>query len=76
MLFLTVGMQLVDIAEGSSDKIVSYAADMEKSIDCAVAGVPIEQCSPNLGKVSFEEDVSEFRAVLNETEEKARAVLE
>lgn len=76
MLFLTLGMQLVDIAEGSSDKVISYAADMESAIDCAVAGVPIEQCSPNLGHVSFDSEIEEFRAVLNETEVKAREVLE
>ena len=76
MLFLTLGIQLVDIAEGSSDKVVNYAADMESAIDCAIAGVPIEQCSPNLGKVSFEDDISEFQQVLNETEMRARELLD
>ena len=76
MLFLSIGTQMIDIAEGSSEKAVAFASDMQAAIDCATAGIPLEKCSPNLGKHDFEPDVKEFQQALNETQKELKGVIE
>jgi hypothetical protein len=76
MLFLSIGTQMIDIAEGSSEKAIAFASDMEAAIDCATAGIPLEKCSPDLAKHDFEPDVKEFQQALNETQEQLTEILE
>ncbi len=61
-------LQLQDIAESTSDKAVSYAEDMNSAMDCAMAGIPISRCSPEITKTSFKEEAKEAIELLNSTE--------
>lgn len=58
LLLLGIGMQLVDIAESTGAKAVDFADDMNRAIDCAVMGIELEKCSPNLMSHDFKEEVN------------------
>lgn len=58
MIFLGIGLQLVDIAESTGAKAVDYAEDMNMAMDCAVRGVELEKCSPDLLEHDFEPEIN------------------
>jgi hypothetical protein len=41
-------LQLYGIAQNTSDKVVVFATDADNAVDCAIRGVPIQECSPDL----------------------------
>ena len=47
---LSIFSQLGDIANTSGEKAIQFAGDMSSSMDCAIEGRPLSQCSPNLIK--------------------------
>jgi hypothetical protein len=53
LLVLATATQLYDIAESSSGKAVLFAQDMDDAMDCATAGVDLNQCSPGLYSHDF-----------------------
>ncbi len=57
VMFLGFATQLVDIAESSSAKTLDYTKDMNDAIDCAVRGIDLSVCSPNLMNYDFEEEI-------------------
>ena len=61
-IIIGLTMQLVDIADSTSKKVVKYADDMNNAIDCAFKGVDIYVCSPDLSS-------TDFRPELNQTKE-------
>jgi hypothetical protein len=68
-LILGVTLQLVEIAESSSQKAVKYAEDMNNAIDCAFKGIDISVCSPDLASTSFKEDLIETKEVVDKLKE-------
>lgn len=69
IVVLTASSQLYDIAEQSSNKAVVFAEDIEGAMDCAVQGIELSKCSPNLMNTSFREDMENYSRVLNELNE-------
>lgn len=68
-LMLGFVLQLVDIAESSSEKTLDFADDMNLAMDCAVRGIPIQECAPDLTNHEFKSDIEKTINVLNEMEE-------
>lgn len=64
-------LQLTEIAESTSHKALTFADDMDRAMDCAIAGVNIDVCSPNLKKTDFKQDAREFERINLELIEKA-----
>ncbi|MBN2458499.1 hypothetical protein JXB31_05200 [Candidatus Woesearchaeota archaeon] len=58
IVFLGLSMELVDIAESTSEKTVAFADDMYYAVDCAVRGIDIAVCSPNLMDHDFEPEIN------------------
>ncbi|MFP4117850.1 MAG: hypothetical protein ACLFTR_02910 [Candidatus Woesearchaeota archaeon] len=73
---LIVGMsiELIDIAEDSSEKALRYTEAMEKGIDCAFRGELILECSPELASIKFDEDVNRFDKTLDDIREELKNV--
>lgn len=69
LVFLGIATQLVDTAEQSGEKVVSYAQDMNDAMDCAFLGKPLEECSPNLLETDFEKDIEKTQEELEELQE-------
>lgn len=65
LLIMGFAVQLNDIAESSSDKVLAYAEDMNLAMDCALAGLPIRECSPELLKTDFSPEINKTISVLN-----------
>ncbi|MFP4656776.1 MAG: hypothetical protein ACLFNK_04325 [Candidatus Woesearchaeota archaeon] len=73
---LIVGMsiELIDIAEDSSEKALRYTEAMEKGIDCAFRGELILECSPELASIKFDEDMNRFDKTLDDIREELKNV--
>ena len=56
LLILATADELFSVAESSSNKAVSFAEGMNDAIDCATAGVDLNQCSPGLYSYDFSEE--------------------
>ena len=65
-LLLGVTMELIEVAESSSEKVIDYANEMDSAIDCAFQGVDIGYCAPRLADGSMKED---FKDDLERTKE-------
>lgn len=50
-------MQLLEIAESSSEKALGFTEEMNKAVDCAARGVDMKECSPALFDYDFEKDM-------------------
>jgi hypothetical protein len=59
ILVLGFMTQLSDIATSTSDKALNYADQMDSAVDCAFRAMPIEDCSPDLTKTTFEPETRE-----------------
>lgn len=59
---------LVEIAESTQDKAVAFADDMNKAMDCATRGIPIEICSPNLMSQDFQPEIDRLIEATKEIE--------
>ena len=64
-VILGLSLQLVSIAESTSDKVVDFANSMEKAMDCAVLGVDVYECAPELNRDMY----FELQDELNDTQE-------
>lgn len=69
LIVLSLAVQLEGIAKDSSEKMVNYAKDMENAMDCALLGMPISECSPNLMETDFSGEINRTKEVLNRTKE-------
>ena len=69
LLIIGFAFQLQEIAESSSEKTLDFADDMNKAMDCATLGKPIRECSPDLLKTDFSEEVNATITILEEMEE-------
>ena len=61
VFLLGFALQLTDIAESTSAKVLNYADDMNRALDCATSGISIYNCSPNLNSYDFKEDAKEYK---------------
>jgi len=57
VLMLTVGLELVNIAESASQKTISFAEDMDSAMDCAVDGRLLSECSPSIYNHEFDDEI-------------------
>ncbi|MEM4268431.1 MAG: hypothetical protein QXK37_06410 [Candidatus Woesearchaeota archaeon] len=58
VLVLSFASQMAAIAENSTQKVASYADDMNNALDCAFKGVDLRVCSPELYNYNFDEDIN------------------
>jgi cell shape-determining protein MreC len=65
-IVLALGMQLVEIAESTSEKVINYADSMNSAVDCAFLGIDIKECAPELDSYSFKEDLQKTRDIIEE----------
>ncbi|MFP4111564.1 MAG: hypothetical protein ACLFPQ_05410 [Candidatus Woesearchaeota archaeon] len=65
-LVLGLAMQLIEIAESTSEKVVRYAEDMNSAIDCAFRGIDISYCAPNLAGTDFKGELNETKEIIDE----------
>ncbi|RME53458.1 hypothetical protein D6783_01975 [Candidatus Woesearchaeota archaeon] len=68
VLITGLALQLNDIAQRTSQKTIRFATDVDNAMDCALFGVDIKECSPDLVKNSgeFERELRDFREVMQE----------
>jgi hypothetical protein len=59
VMFLGFAMQMVDIAESTTQKTVAFADDMNNAIDCATKGIDLSICSPNLMNHDFSPEINQ-----------------
>jgi hypothetical protein len=64
-VILGLSIQLVSIAESTSNKVVNYAENMESALDCAFLGIDVKECAPELDR----EHYLELKKELNNTKE-------
>ncbi len=79
VLILGVATQMEDIAKETSDKAIAFSDDMNDAMDCAVRGVPVSQCSPQLFEYEFSADLDTFKQTVLDLEQElldAQAELE
>ncbi|MFW6014000.1 MAG: hypothetical protein ACOCZ6_01985 [Nanoarchaeota archaeon] len=57
VICLTFAMQLLDIAESTSEKALGFTEEMNNAVDCATRGVDMRECSPGLYDYEFEEEM-------------------
>ncbi len=75
-LIVGVSIELVDIAEDSSARVIRYTEAMEKGIDCAFRGELILECSPELAHMDFTEDLERFDGELDRIQEELKSTVE
>ncbi len=63
VLFLSFAVQLVDIAESTSEKAIGFTLDMQEAVDCATRGVDMEICSPGLFEHNFDDEIKRTKEV-------------
>lgn len=68
-------VELVDVAESSSEKVLKYAESMDNALDCAFAGVPIEVCSPELSSVEFNSELERLEKTNEEIKNITQEIL-
>ena len=68
-IILGISIELIDVAESSSAKVIRYTEAMEKGIDCAFRGELILECSPELNSIRFDSDLDKFDNTLKEIKE-------
>lgn len=66
LLIIGIATQMVGIADDVTDKTVLYAEEMNKAVDCAFYGVPLDQCSKMLSTTDFRSDLSSFEAEIQD----------
>ena len=77
LLLLTFAIELESIAHDTAEKALNYAEDMNYAMDCAVRGIPIKECSPELMNIDFRHEINRTIHVLEEIKhnESAMAVI-
>lgn len=61
VLILGFVLQIANIAESASEKVVNYADEINNALDCAFDGISIYECSPGLDTYNFEEDLTKYK---------------
>jgi hypothetical protein len=64
-LIMGFAIELAQIANQVSNKAIDFSEDMNKAMDCAITGRPLEECSPNLksdDSYNFKGDATAFVA--------------
>ena len=64
VLFLSgFTLELSNIAEHTSQKVLDFSQQMDGALDCALAGVDIRVCSPQLLRTDFKPDLQTLEEV-------------
>lgn len=66
MFMIGFFLQIVSIADSTSAKVVTFAEDMDNAVDCALSGISIYNCSPNLPSYDFKEDIISYYETNND----------
>ncbi len=45
LIILTVFCELINISENINNKVLYFADDVNKAMDCAIQGIPISKCT-------------------------------
>lgn len=48
IIIMGLTVELATIAEETSEKTLDFSNEMNDAIDCAIQGLPIQECSPSL----------------------------
>ena len=68
-----LALELTEDARSASEKTANYTQQMTDAIDCAFKGVDLEVCSPDLPSLEFEQDLTEFKTVVDQMQEQANS---
>lgn len=64
LFIIGFAVELESIATDSGKKALKYASDMNNAMDCAMVGVPIRECSPELMETDFTPEIEDTTALL------------
>ena len=64
-IVLGLAIELVEVAESTSDKVIEYAESMNSALDCAFRGVDITYCSPELSSQDFKEELLKTKEIVD-----------
>ncbi|MCB9358836.1 hypothetical protein H6503_02810 [Candidatus Woesearchaeota archaeon] len=74
-IYLGAAMQLVDLSEKVSDKAIDFADKMENSVPCAMEAIDLEECSPGIYNITWDEETAELNEINSELIMKSKRVL-
>ncbi len=68
-LIVGVTLEIAEIAESTSDKVIRYTESMEEGVECAFTGRTLMECSPELFQADFEDDLRDIGDMAENLEE-------
>ena len=71
-----LAFELIDIAESSSEKVIRFAESMDNALDCAIAGISVDVCSPELSTINFDSEIDRFNETNRRVKEFAEETLQ
>jgi hypothetical protein len=60
-------LSLVEISEEIADKTEGFAMEINSAMDCAVRGIPVHVCAPELAGADFKGDLADYNQLLQES---------
>lgn len=76
LMFMGFALQLIDIAESTSDKALAFSYDMENAVDCATRAVDLKECSPGLYDHNFRQEIDKTIKLNTEMLDQIKSMLE
>lgn len=70
LFFLTLTVELAVIAESASIKVIDMGNDMNDAVECAVKGVDLKICTPDIYNHNFINETRSTIDLINETKTK------
>jgi len=66
VLIFGFALELIDIAETTSSKVIYFADEMNNAMECATKGIHISECSPELLQIDFSPEINRTMSTLNQ----------
>ncbi len=60
-MLIGISNDLVDLSDKVSTKTIDYTQQMADAMPCALEGIDLKQCSPELYETNFDEETDEFK---------------
>lgn len=76
IILTTFALNIIDIAQESSDETLKFAQESSNAMECAYKGIGLEQCSPELFEKDFKTDLEQYKELNQEMLEKIKKELE
>lgn len=78
IVFFVAGfaLNILDIAQDSSQKITDFAESMNQATDCAINGEPLSDCNQDITTYNFKSDLENYKSINQEYLKNLNNILE